>query len=169
MTLHKNDERLQRQEASLEPSKGFYRDSKSFLTDENIHAPKSMKIYEIRRPLRASSVGDSINQTIIPASLASPANSTVQWPSQLASQSSSQPTSQQAISWKSVKIRKILPNYKNRWNTMKIFRGQEASLESSWGFYECSRWLITDLLCFRTSMLRNPWKSFKILKIYGKL
>ena len=37
---------LRGQEASLESSKGLYRDSKSLLTDASTHVPKSKKIVE---------------------------------------------------------------------------------------------------------------------------
>ena len=45
---------------------------------------------------------------------------------------------------------------------MEILRGQEASLETSKGFYKGSMSILTD----ETSMLRNTWKS---MKIYEKL
>ena len=40
---------LRKQEASLEPSKGFFRGSRSYLTDVSIHVPKSMNIYENKK------------------------------------------------------------------------------------------------------------------------
>ena len=50
------------------------------------------------------------------------------------------------------------------WNPMKVVRGQEASLESSKGFYKGSKSNLTDV----TPMLRNPWKSTKIYEMRWK-
>ena len=61
--------------------------------------------------------------------------------------------------WKSLKI------YKNRQKTMKVFRWQEASLESSKGFYRGSRLTLTVLYRPKHScseIHENQWKSMKI-------
>ena len=72
---------------------------------------------------------------------------------------------------------KILNIYENLWNTMKVLRGHEASLESSKGFYKGSMSIHTDYhLCsqiyenlWKSKVIYgNPWKAMKIAKIYEK-
>ena len=59
----------------------------------------------------------------------------------------------------------IVKIYENPQKTMKLLRWQEASLESSKGFYKGSRLALKALDSLRhpyPEIQENPWKSMKI-------
>ena len=69
-------------------------------------------------------------------------------------------------SWKSLKTNEnaresmqIMKIYKNPWNTLKWFRGQEASLKSSKVFFRSSRLFLDRGASFWRFMPRDSWKS----------
>ena len=71
--------------------------------------------------------------------------------------------------WEFIKIygnpRKATKIYENLWNTMKVFRGQEANLESTKGFYRGnkSNFTVLNHPCSEIyKIYANPRKSMKI-------
>ena len=53
---------LRGQEASLEPSKHFYKGSKSFHTVQTSHDPRSMKIKIIGNPLKSVEIDENLKK-----------------------------------------------------------------------------------------------------------
>ena len=139
---------LRWQEASLESSKGFYRGSRSYLKSvrhpypeiHEIHQnlwksrkidgnlKKTKKIYEIQWK-SSDDKKSAWNRAKVSIGAAGPILSAVSIHAPKFRKSSKIYENP----WKSMKI------YENRWKTMKVLRWQEASLESSKGFYRGSR------------------------------
>ena len=144
-----------------ESSKGFYRGCSE--THENVWKP--IKIYDIHEI--HTNPWKSITYATSPQRTRSQLGIEQRF---LQGQQVRQPEIHENL-WKSLKIYEI-PR-----NTMEVLRGQEASLESTKGFFQGSRSNLTGV----TSMLRNPWKSIsasrcrnqwksmKTMKIYKKL